>query len=209
MSLLIDFRRGDVVHHPKRPEWGDGTIEQVVAITHEGKPAQRLIINFINHGRVTINTGIAPLVPKGSSSTMSNRSASSSAAVPDWLAPSKARNTGEELYRLPDAMTDPFASWNKRLEATLDSYRYGNDARNARAILDWAVAQTLLNDPLSKYSRPELEQAFPRFVRDRDNHLHQMVRALKKQGKSDVLQQVLATTTNPAAKAALQRMMRD
>jgi hypothetical protein len=36
-----------------------------------------------------------------------------------------------------------------------------------------------------------------------------MVRALKKQGKSDVLQQVLATTTNPTAKAALQRMMRD
>jgi len=224
MAELVQFKRGEVLYHPRRPEWGEGVVEQAVNINHEGAPAQRLVITFANHGRVTINTAIATLVPKedfssmlpsSSSAATVNHSVSTKHAPPagrvGWLdALDQSRNGGEthELWRLPEAMTDPFQPLSKRLQATLDSYRFGNDPRHARNILDWAVAQTRLNDPLSKYARHELEQGFRRFARDRDNHLFDLVRQLKRQSGQNVLAQAVQAATDPLTKQTLERAIR-
>jgi len=123
-----------------------------------------------------------------------------------WLGGIGQKSDAVELAKLPDAMTDPFAGVGKRLQATLDSYRFSTEPRS---LIEWGVAQTGLNDPLSKFTRHELEQAFPRFARDRDNHLQELVRLIKKQGKVELFQQALTGSNNPAARNALQRAIRN
>lgn len=206
-----------MVIHARRPEWGEGTVEQASATFHEGRPAQRLVVSFTHHGRITINTGVAPLVRKETLATMSTTSSprfpapenAPNAELPDatkgWLGKLGQTKTGDELYRLPDAMTDPFLPPSKRLQAVLDSYRFSTEPRS---LIDWAIAQTGLKDPLSKHTRHDLEQAFPRFARDRENHLFELVRGLKRQNRADTLQETLRDTTLPAARNALQKAIK-
>jgi hypothetical protein len=227
MQTATQFTRGDVVIHPRRPEWGDGVVDQAVTTTHEGKAAQRLVVRFSNQGSVTINTGVATLVRKDAISAMTTTTTPSFATAlktgagaregasggsggseggGGWLASLGSGPQTAELHRLPEAMTDPFASIQKRLTATLESYRYSTEPRS---LVDWGCAQTGLNDPLSKYTRHELEQAFPRFARDRDHHLNDLIRTLKKQGKASLIEEVLRSITLPAARTALQRAIKN
>ena len=216
------FKRGDSVSHPLRPEWGPGVVIAAASIVHEAQPAQRLVVDFSNHGRVTLNTGVAQLVANLGTQPMTMTTSSSisaatltipKAAAPstrgwlDTLDPTHAASNNE-LYRLSEAMTDPFVAPAKRLQATLETFRFGNDPRHARNLLDWAVAQTNLKDPMTKYTRHELEQGFRRFVRDRDNHLFDLVRTIKRQGGQDALNRLKVATTEPLAKAALDRAIR-
>ncbi|MBI1337068.1 MAG: DUF3553 domain-containing protein [Phycisphaera sp.] len=221
MTTPSTLRQGDTVYHVLRPEWGKGTVNQAARITHEGKPAQRVVITFANHGRVTLNTAIASLVTQEPTPTVMNtpnteRSFPSSAGHPSKNAPGSVGggwlgSLGEkshdaaELYRLPEAMTDPFASQESRLVATLSSYRFSTEPRS---LIEWAVAQTHLDDPLSKYTRPVLEQGFYRFCRDRDNHLLDMVRNLKRNNQHAMLHQIAHKTALPAARNALAKAMK-
>jgi hypothetical protein len=108
------------------------------------------------------------------------------------------------LWDLPEAMTDPFATLESQLYATLDAYRFSTQPRQ---LIDWAVMQTGLNDPLSRYSRSELEQAFPGFARNRDEHLKKLVRQLKQNGQNPVLQRAREATRHAEAKKALDKAM--
>ena len=213
------FRRGDQVVHPLRPEWGEGVVEHATTVTHQGHPAQRLVIRFVEYGLVTINTGIAPLLAKEVATSMGSTLASSNPASRPgssfgggWLSDLESKPRNGELYALPADLTDPFASLSKRLSAILDTYRFTADQRapgGARSILDWAMGQTGLADPLTKYTRHELEQAFPRFARDRDALLLELVRSLKKQGRRDVLEQTRQSITLAAARQAFERALRN
>jgi len=210
MTANPSFAQGDVVVHPRKPEWGQGVIVKATNIQHQGRPAQRLIVDFVNHGRVTINTAVAPLLPKekqlAMSATRTSGSHNTGSSNGGWLA-TLERSTGgnDVLTRLPDRLSDPFESTKNRLIATLDTYRFTTEARS---LLDWAIGQTGLDDPLARYTRHDLELAFPRFARDRDLHLKQLVQTIKRQGRMDLLQEVLNETRLPAARQALQRTMR-
>ena len=41
--------------------------------------------------------------------------------------------------------------------------------------MDWAVAQTGLDDPLSRFTRHELEQHFDRWAYEREQHLSKLL----------------------------------
>ncbi|MEX0744723.1 MAG: DUF3553 domain-containing protein [Phycisphaeraceae bacterium] len=223
------FQRGDRVVHPRRPEWGAGTVRQTQRIVHQGASAQRLTIDFSTRGRVVLNTAVAPLTRDDARPTAPatrtekepqmtrTRSNSTRTATPGtpgsdvgsgWLEQLEqaTRNRSHELWELPDAMSDPFASAARRLEATLETFRFSTDARS---LIDWAVLQTGLDDPLSKYTRQELEQAFPRFARDRDQHLQSLVRQLKRSGQAQLLNDSLKTARHPAARSALAKAIRN
>ncbi len=224
MPQTQSYKRGDEVIHPLRPEWGPGVVISAASIVHEAQPAQRLIVDFSNHGRVTLNTGVAQLVAREGfvpmtmtttstvstqkfvTSDLSKPAASNGKGWLDTLDPTSTASN--ELYRLGDAMTDPFLPMSKRLQATLDTFRFGNDPRHARNLLDWAVSQTHLKDPMTKYTRHELEQGFRRFVRDRDNHLFDLVRQMKRQNGHDVLNQIKNATTDTLARTTLERAIR-
>lgn len=209
MTTPIRFAQGDTVRHPKRPEWGLGTVRSIQAIAQpDGTRAQRLTVDFANQGRKNINTAIAPLIRDGEAKPVAPAKTRRNTPQPPLPQPTTAKaaasvaaaSTGgsgagpsggsgwldamdpdgsksNELGDLPDDMSDPFASLVDRLKATLQTYRFSTEPR---ALMDWAIVQTGLNDPLSKYTRSELEQAFPRYVRDRDGHLKDLVRQLKR-----------------------------
>lgn len=195
--------------HPRRPEWGQGVIRQASAIRHDGQAAQRVVIDFMHHGRATVNTAFVSLDLKETEGSMTRTESSTAVAGSSdsqgWLGSLGGDQAGKgQLWELPDAMTDPFASLASRLQATLDSYRFSTEARS---LIDWAVAQSGLTDPLSQYTRHDLEQVFPRFQRDRDRHLAQLVAQIKKEGKAEVLDQAMQQTRIEAARQALQKAM--
>ncbi len=122
-----------------------------------------------------------------------------------WLAAlDKSTGNAHELWELPPALTDVFASLGDRLKATLQTYKYSTQPR---ALMDWAVLQTGLSDPLSKYTRHELEQAFPRFARDRDQHLRDLIRQIKRQDDFATLKEA-GRGLFPAAQSALDKAIR-
>lgn len=206
MEQTPRFDRGDAVMHPRKPEWGQGVVKDAHTITHEGRPAQRLAVDFANRGRVVINTAVAPLItPEKAKEQEKTMTTSTSGG---WLASLEKSATGQghELWSLPHDLTDPFASLIDRLKATLKTYHFSTEPRS---LMEWATVQTGLDDPLSKYTRSELEQAFPRFARDRDQHLKDLVRQLKRKGLHVELKQVVNKTQMPAARSALDKAVRN
>lgn len=227
MTEPVRYERGDVVQHALRPEWGNGTVANVTSITHEGVRAQRLDIRFSNKGQVTVNTAVAKLTckekapaqiepqPKQKSNgnndmsrTQSTPSFSPTQSGQGWLgsiaANKKEEKQEHELWSLPDEMTDPFMSISKRLEATLESFKYTKDPRG---VMDWAVLQTGLDDPMSKYTRHELEMGFDRFGVERERHLKSLIRQLKAKGEMDVVKEIRRWLVIPTAVSALDKTM--
>lgn len=190
--------------HPKRPQWGTGVVKRAEAIRHDGQAAQRLAIDFPNHGRVNLNTAVAQLQTKDESQTMTANATGEGKGWLDQLEHDQGLKK-HELWELPDAMTDPFATEKMRLLATLDSYRYSTEARS---LIDWAVAQTGLNDPMTRYTRQELEQNFQRFARNREQHLKELVRNIKRLGQQKMIQQVMSQITANDAREALKKAVR-
>jgi len=204
MTQTPTFDVGDVVVHPRRPEWGEGRILRAIRLEKDGKIGQRLTIRFGNKGEMTINTLMAPLMSKGTFDQMTSSPAPSKGA--DW--PGQADDARKRLAALPEALTDPFASLAKRLDATLHSFRFGVSSSDGKALLDWAVGQTGMTDPMTKFTRHEIEQAFELFLRDRDRHLVDLVRQAKKDGKTPLLQDAAAQAKAPGARRALEAAMR-
>jgi hypothetical protein len=85
---------------------------------------------------------------------------------------------------LPMETRDPFLTLDQRLAATVELCRYD---KSPRRLLEWAMAQTGIEDPLSVYNRQELETIFMRWARERDAHLARLLRDLRRQnpGKAD------------------------
>jgi hypothetical protein len=211
MTVDTRFQPGDQVVHLRRPEWGSGVVRDARPVRHEGRDAQRLTIEFANHGRVVINTAIAPIALKGKRETMTRTTSTltprGGSQGTGWLDQLERASGGSkhELWDLPGPLTDPFEPLHRRLQATLDTYKFSTEPRS---LIEWAVVQTGLDDPLTKYTRSELEHAFPRFARDRDEHLRNLVRQIKRKGDQHVLSEALKRTRLPAANNALQRAMR-
>jgi hypothetical protein len=187
---------GDTVRHATRPEWGHGKVSKAETTLHEGKPCQRLTINFDRAGLKTLSTAFADLeTPRpapmggpghsaetlgmdasahrrnnGDSKTVT--SATSEPNLNDAFLP-QTESIGDVLARLPDAATDPFRTLEARLRATLALYRF---QPTGASLLDWAASQTGMADPLSKCNRHELEAHFQRFRVRLDAHLVALAR---------------------------------
>lgn len=217
MRIPATFKVGDTVAHPKKPEWGSGVVKQAQPATHNGVEAQRLRVDFANKPNTTINTAIAPLVsgqamegltqqPKGFGQDMSMSSTNTDKLGAGWLDQLEGKAGGKrELWDLPDACDDPFSTDEQQLDATLDTFKYSTDPG---PLFQWAVVQTGLDDPLSKYTRVELEQAFPRYARDRDNRLFELVRQMKRNGEIDTLRRKAQNCKHRAGRQLLEKAIR-
>jgi hypothetical protein len=202
------FKPGDVVVHSRRREWGDGVVEKAATVEQDGKAGQRLTVTFRHHGRVTINTNVAMLVAKEKNQDMSTTNATKladEAPRGGWLDSLNGDRAQAALWSLPEVMTDPFTSLRQRLVATLDSYRF---SKEARSLIEWSIAQTGLEDPLTRFTRHELEEGFDRFARDRVVHLNDLVRTIKRQGQGAMLDDVLNQCRYPRGIESLQAAMR-
>ncbi len=183
---------GQKVRHRKRPEWGTGTIVRAERVMQRQVSTQRLTVRFANAGVKTL-TGVQDALEILDQSSTSVAGSSTGASDPfdpteegfdiwssldsdDWLGPIARQKLDELMTSLPMEARDPFASLEQRLSFTLDLYRF---ERHGRGLMDWAVAQTGLDDPLERFSRQELEAFFDRWAAARDAHLAGLLRDLR------------------------------
>ncbi len=160
---------GDRVVHADKPEWGEAVVTGTANVTHEGKPCQRLTLRFERAGLKHVVTAIANIRPAGEKAAPARDAGEAPAAAAvmeggSWLDEVSAGDLAQRMATLPQSTNDPFSSLEDRLRATMALYRFGP---NGGSLLDWAATQTGLSDPLSRFSRQELEEFFRRYETER------------------------------------------
>lgn len=182
--------------HAAKPEWGAGDVMLAEPTTHEGSPCQRLTIRFARAGVKTILTSAAEIRAADAAPRLSqDRPEDPLSAI------AAAADADEALLRIPDRASDPFSSLADRLRGTLDLYKF---ADSPGGLLDWAAIQTGLKDPLSRFSRHELEQYFSRFRASLDDHLKKLLRDARKSNPGMIAE--VAAAAHPSGKSALRRV---
>lgn len=124
--------------------------------------ADRLRIRFERAGLKTLAAPPASIraaddAPTPGSPTPADRFAGLTEADADAL-----------MASIPSAATDRFTRLEDRLTLTLGLYRFTGDGAQ---LIDWAASQSGLADPLSRYTRHDLEALYQRFAANRDAHL--------------------------------------
>jgi hypothetical protein len=193
--MIREWKPGDKVRHAGKPEWGVGNVVTADGSLQDGSPCQRLTVRFERAGSKTLSTAFADI-----------RSAEDFYMAPErvpedpLLAAHDEASIRDALIKVPEDATDPFVSLRRRVQMTLDLYRYGE---SPAGLLDWAARQTGMKDPLSRFSRHELEQIYQRFVANVDQHLRRLVKDARKL-EPGLVQEMLGSA-RPAARQALRR----
>ena len=77
--------------------------------------------------------------------------------------------------------------------------------------MDWAVAQTGLDDPLTRFTRQELEQRFDRWAFERDTYLAKLLQEARTSGSmgngDSAMLNALLKTAPPAAQDTVRRLI--
>lgn len=190
---------GDRLTHGSKPEWGVGTVTAVEPAMVEGKPTQRLTIRFERAGVRKLAAAVADLRPAESDSRL--READDHAAATAALGQIDESKIAEVLTQVPESARDPFRGLADRFRATLDLYRFTGEGAS---LLDWAAMQTGLADPLSRFSRHDLESFFGRFRRALDAHAAELGREIARTDPASASRIVAAAPER--AKAAMRRV---
>lgn len=194
--LLKQWSFGDKVVHLDRPEWGVGVVSGAQADRHEGKDCQRLTIRFDRAGIKTLSSALANLVPAADAPAIH----AEAPANEDPLLTGHQPSAKEVMLRLPEPATDPFSTPKARLAASAALYRYNE---HGGSLLDWAATQSGLKDPMTRFSRHELEDLFKRWVMFRDEQLKKAYFDARKNDPA-----CIAGVINAAPRAAQQVLRR-
>ncbi|MDP6987785.1 MAG: DUF3553 domain-containing protein [Phycisphaerales bacterium] len=176
---------GDRVRVPSKPEWGVGTVTRAGRSQAKGASCWSLTVRFPNAGIKTLNTSVAVLerveetTDEGAGEAAVIIAAADRAAGDTMFGPMAKRRLEAVMAELPETCRDPFRSLAARVQLTLDLYRF---TPSGRSLVDWAVAQTGLDDPLSRFNRQELETHFGRWAMERDRHLAKLVHEARQKG---------------------------
>ena len=200
------FQMGDRVVHSSKPEWGVGIVSTSSMGDHEGTPCQRLVIRFDRAGLKTVSTAFAKIELAGDRvGTVPEKESPLAQSQGDSnpILKGSIREIQQIMTSVPDAAKDPFATPAQRLKATLALYRFTD---SGGALLDWAVMQSGLSDPLSKFTRHELEDFFGFFEKILWKHLGKMVREARDVPASELVQ--IRDSAPLAGQQALQRLHR-
>lgn len=211
MTTTESFAAGDVVRHLRRPEWGPGAIQRVESIPGgrgaSSRNDQRLWIRFPNAGLKTLLASVAELerVSRADGGLVENDATLASREMngeTGWLAQISKKKPADAMSEIPAQASDPFIPPNKRLEFVLGLYRFDTQ----RNLIDWAIAQSGLGDPLTRFSRHELEEQFRLWSMDRDAALGKLLADPELRGMPDYVKATLAKAL-PSARQAARRVM--
>lgn len=189
------WRKGERVVHAGRPEWGVGEITAAEGVSHEAVPCQRLTIRFARAGLKTISTAFADLQESDGRAP----AAAASESGDSWP-PLASESASEVFTRLPEAATDPFRTVEQRMKSTADLFRFTG---SGASLVDWAVMQCHLPDPLSRFNRHELEGHYERFRTALVAHLRRLMAEAEKREPGAVSR--VAATAPPAAQGLMRR----
>jgi len=107
------------------------------------------------------------------------------------------------MIELPEPTHDPFSSLQDRLTETLNLFRY---TASPASLIDWAAIQSGLADPLTRFTRQKLEQIFPRFERNREEHLKQLLAEARQRPTENL--QLVVKSAPPAAQRAVSKYIK-
>jgi len=117
--------------------------------------------------------------------------------------PSDPRELRRKMTGIPDDAVDPFQTDAARLRAVLGLYRF---EPTPGSLIDWAAAQSGLSDPLSHFSRQELEEYFGDFRRNVDKALAKAVADAARVPVDEL--RTIAQNAPPLGQRALQTLHR-
>jgi len=198
MNDAKHFRSGDRVVHASKPEWGVGVVLAAEPAQHERQPALRMRVRFERAGLKTLSAPPAEIQPADQAQAEGRNLSESGGG---WLDELSRPRIEEVMSRLPESATDPFRPLASRLAATLDLYRF---EPLSGSLIDWAAAQSGLSDPLSRFSRHELEEHFKRFAAEREAHLRRLVDQARR-SEPETLETV-AQSCPPRGREAMRRL---
>lgn len=158
-----------------------------------GGDATRLRVRFERAGLKTLSVPPANVGPEPAS-------LNGDAASTDKLANLDPREIEDVMTGLPESTRDPFTTSAARLAATLRLFRFES---SGASIIDWAAIQSGLSDPLSRFTRHDLEAYFRTFERKRDAHLKRMADEVRSLPAAELAAAVAEAP--PAGKRALSR----
>ena len=196
------YRQGDELKLANRPEWGVGTVQKVEFVPRDGRKDQRAWVRFPSVGVKTILAGAADaeLVNRDGSLDDQEHTFAARELAHDsgWIGQIAKRQPEEAMTSLPPETNDPFAPVRVRLQRTFDLYRFNE---RGGSLVDWAVAQTGLDDPLARFNRNQLEEFFRQWSRGRDEQLRTLMQEARRNREpvDDLMKQA-----DPTARHALQ-----
>ena len=181
----MKHKKGEQVRHIERPEWGIGEVTKVEILTRDGRPDRRVWIKFPSVGTKTLLASAANLevitddvLPQSEpNDTFADRQADHETG---WLGKIAKNQPEDAMLSLPPGATDPFVPIRNRLQFIIKLYRF--EATGGK-LIDWAVAQTGMDDPLARFNRHELEQFFERWMWERDRLLVRTLDEARKNGE--------------------------
>ncbi len=156
---IIDplMQTGAKVTVPARPDWGSGVVRKVLAERRGSDVIHRVTVQF-THGTRTL---VIPPAKLAAPSDEPTRSAG-------WIETLGGRTLDDRLRDVPESAAKVLGSPRDKFTALLALYRW--DA-TPQLLEKWARAQTGVADPLSHWSRDELEIAFEKYAAERDSLL--------------------------------------
>jgi len=196
------FKYGDSVIHTGRPEWGTGVVVRAEATMHDGQPSQRLQIRFMHAGLKILETAVAAVVLADG---VVPAAQAADSAPKGWIAALERKRPEDFMTAVPESARDPFRSALQRLDTTIELYRF---TREPKSLTQWAIAQSGLADPLSRFSRQELELLFDRWCRNRDSHLAEVYQEAQREdapGARQRLHRAPASARDLALRGVLRR----
>lgn len=198
---------GDRVTHPNFPEWGSGAVIKVANTAQNGESTIRVTVRFSNAGLKTFVGNKLPLELLASDHEMPGdrivtRPAIS--AVEDLersgLTQAVEQKLLEIMHAIPIACRDPFNTAEHRLRRTLELYKYD---MSGRGLMEWAMAQTGMDDPLTRFNRTELEVFFKHYSHELNQHLAKLLSEMREE--STTIQRLVAEAP-VRAKRAIERI---
>ena len=179
MTTMTTIVFGDRVTHPKFPEWGSGAVIKVESVAVQGKPTTRVTVRFTSAGLKSFVGDSMPLDRMDDGHSMPGESMGKRPAIAEvedlersGLTQAVGQKLIEIMHKIPHACRDPFNSSEHRLRRTLELYKYD---LSGRGLMEWAMAQTGMDDPLTRFNRTELEVYFRHYSQDLDKHLSSLL----------------------------------
>jgi hypothetical protein len=105
----------------------------------------------------------------------------------------------EIMHAIPMACRDPFNTAEHRLRRTLELYKYD---MSGKGLMEWAMMQTGMDDPLTRFNRTELEMFFKHYSHELNKHLAKLLSEMREEA---VLIQRIVDEAPQRAKRAVQR----
>ena len=106
----------------------------------------------------------------------------------------------EIMHSIPLACRDPFNTSEHRLRRTLELYKYD---MSGRGLMEWAMAQTGMDDPLTRFNRTELEVFFKHYSHELNQHLAKLLSEMREE--TDTVLRLVAEAPQ-RAKRAVEKM---